>query len=212
MAPTSSKATRRTKAKALADFCLYFKDFETTKKYATICRNEALRQLSQDRLPLHKTSKKKLKKLFPLPEEIKDQKTIKDFFCDMLGALLHKRLQPNFAKYGKVLHAGQCPFYIFDWYFGTHHTSVKRSERNFKDTVDGLPVNRKVIYYRWKNQVPDLGLGYDWFKRDHGDFGGMSPFDIHSEYVSITLSIDVATGRVNYRQQTVVTATGMIIA
>jgi hypothetical protein len=138
----------------------------------------------------------------------------KEEFCENLGFILQRRLQPNYSKRGGITNAGQCPFYIFDWWFGTVLKNTKRTHRVYKITCDGVPTPRRVFYYSWNNAVPDLGLDYRYYERDHKMLHGLSAVAVHSKYVQISLAIEEDTGRVSclYDQVSVATQTGMIIA
>jgi hypothetical protein len=138
----------------------------------------------------------------------------KEEFCELLGHILYERLQPGFAKYGLIANAGQCPFYIFDWWFGKHHTTVKRQQRVHKVTRDGLKRPRRSFRYAWKKTIPNLGLPYKYYYRDHRDMNGKCTVNIHSYYTSLSLFIEESTGRVwcRYTQETVETESNMLIA
>jgi hypothetical protein len=147
-------------------------------------------------------------------EERKYMLQRKQEFCETLGVILHEHLQPGFAKRGSLQCVGQCPFPIFDWWFGFMNMGTKRRQSIRYVTIDGVKQPRRFFHFQWKNIIPNLGINYKYYSRDHQKLGGRSNVGLTSEYKSLVLTICETTGRVSchYDQESFVTATHMLIA
>jgi hypothetical protein len=152
-----------------------------------------------------------LKAKYPKPEELHYMLKRQEEFCKSLAQILHDRLQPGFAKRRKHLEVGQCPFPVFDWWFGYVNEDAIRTQRTPTVTVNGIKKPRRRFYYKWRGSLPNLK--FDYHIHDHGRCNGKSVVQLKSHYIDITLSIDETSGRVwcDYDQESFVENTGMLI-
>lgn len=74
---------------------------------------EAKNEIIRARIPAPATDIGKLCELYT-EEELKYMVRRKEEFCADLGKIFYECLQPGYAKFGTIVHAGSCPFYIFD--------------------------------------------------------------------------------------------------
>ncbi len=122
-------------------------------------------------------------------------------FVDSCRIILSNRLQQNCFKTGKTIFIGSCPFDIFNWYF-SKQPNCNRTSRTLYQTRDGLRVPTKRFYYKWKNCLPNLMGGSNWYIRDHNNGNGNFSSRCRSFYTSVTLIISEEDYRVwaNYTQ------------
>jgi hypothetical protein len=180
--------------------------------YADEMLARARRRVQKDRQERFVIDQTSLVAIYPDQELLAGMAFLLMWVRIQIGKILHDRLQPNFAKYGRI-DLGSCDFKMFHWWFGYMHEKVNISERNYILTIDGLPVNRKVIKYKWTEELPNLCLDYPYYHRKHGDCSGQADEEIESFYTELSFYIDVRSGRISgkYKQLSVVSATGMVV-
>jgi hypothetical protein len=183
--------------------------------YAQKCTTKAAEEMALTRKntpPTHDSDS--IRTLYPDADELAYQKRRRNEFLETLADLLHHRLQPGFAKYNvEPMHVGQCPFPMFDHWFGYINIGTIRKRKVFADHVDGVKKPRRKFYYDFDGKLPGLNTKYKYYKRNHGQLNGQSPTDLHSEYSKLSFIIDEKTGIVTckYEQKSFETASNMLI-
>jgi hypothetical protein len=143
--------------------------------YAKQCKKAAKKEMTEAKKykPCYDTEA--IKSLYSTKEDLAYIKRRRDEFLKSLAAILNERLQPGFAKVGKGLAVGQCPFPILDHWFGFCTDRTIRKRKVLSVTIDGVKKPRRRFYYQWKKGIlPDLNVDYDYFHRDHGTLSGQS--------------------------------------
>ncbi len=113
------------------------------------------------------------------------------------------------------MEVGQCDFPMFDNWMGFQHTQVKRTQRVYKETVNGVKKPNKKFYYSFPmGEVPSLNVKYDYALHDHGHLSGRSETKLHSRYTKLKFTIEQRTGRVTcrYERESIETHSDMCIA
>ena len=121
-------------------------------------------------------------------------------FLSTIRHILNNRLQPSSFKTGKNLFLGSCPFLILNWFL-TKQNPIKRV-RCIPKIRDGIRVCTRRHYYTWKNSLPNLAGGGQWYMRYHGSGNENYTSECRSFYISLTIIVYEEDDRVfaNFEQ------------